>query len=205
VGWYGDHILPHVINLACATSPTRQQRQKVVPHATGTVLEIGAGSGLNFPYYDASKVGKIWALEPSEGMRRLARRTLARCDLTVEFIDLPGEEIPLDSNEVDTVVITYTLCTIADTVAALRGMNRVLKPGGRLLYCEHGIAPDANIRKWQDRLNPAWSKIAGGCNMNRDIPAVLAAGGFRIESEERMYVPGPRVLTYNYWGCARSQ
>lgn len=205
MGWYDSHILPHLINLACSGKPNRKQREKIVPHAEGEVLEIGVGSGLNFSYYDATKVRKIWALEPSEGMRRLARAKLKNSNLPVEFIDLPGEEIPLGANQVDTVLVTYTLCTIQDVAKALSGVHRVLKPGGRLLFCEHGSAPDENIRKWQDRLNPAWSRVAGGCNINRDIPALIEANGFRIESVERMYIPGPKILTYNYWGSAKTQ
>lgn len=202
MSWYEDKVLPHLINCACSVKPTRRQREKIVPLAAGEVLEIGAGSGLNFAYYDSAKVGKIWALEPSAGMRRLARRKSASSGLEVEFIDLPGEEIPLAAASVDTVLVTYTLCTIPEVAPALDGMRRVLKPGGRLLFCEHGAAPDAGIRRWQERLNPAWKKIAGGCNMNRDIPAIIRAAGFRIETEEQMYIPGPRILAYNYWGSA---
>lgn len=199
---YEQHVLPHIINMACSVKPVRKQREKVVPLAGGDVLEIGVGSGLNFSYYDSSRVRKIWGLEPSEGMRKMARRNLGGTGLEVEFIDLPGEEIPLEDESVDTVVITYTLCTIPDVEKALAGMRRVLKKDGRLLFTEHGRAPDDDVRKWQDRLNPAWRKVAGGCNMNRDIPALLEQGGFRLENDERMYVPGPRVLNYNYWGSA---
>ena len=179
MGWYDNHILPHIVNAACSNKPVRKQREKIVPHAEGDVLEIGSGSGLNFAYYDTHKVRKVWALEPSEGMRELARKNLHGSKLQVEFIDLPGEEIPLDAAQVDTVLVTYTLCTIPDTEKALAGMRRVLKPGGRLLYCEHGMAPDEHIRKWQNRVNPVWSRVAGGCNLNRDIPALLRAGGFK--------------------------
>ena len=202
MSWYDDKILPHMINCACSVKPAMQQRQKVVPLASGEVLEIGVGSGLNFPYYDRGKVTKIWGLEPSEGMRKLARRRLEEMDLPVEFIDLPGEEIPLETASVDTVLVTYTLCTIAQVDDALAGMRRVLRPGGRLLFTEHGAAPDENVRNWQDRLNPAWKKIAGGCNMNRDIVQSIESAGFRIESDERMYIPGLRILSYNYWGSA---
>lgn len=204
MGFYDERILPHLINCACSTKPNRKQREKVVPLATGDVLEIGIGSGLNLPHYDRSKVRKIWGLEPSEGMRRKAARRVAASGLDVEFIDLPGEEIPLDANSVDTVLVTYTLCTIPDAVAALEGMRRVLKPGGQLIFCEHGMAPDEKVRRWQDRLNPGWSRIAGGCNMNRDIPALLAEGGFEITVDERMYIPGLRILSYNYWGTAKA-
>lgn len=203
MGWYDEHVLPHVINYACSIKPVCKQREKIVPLATGDVLEIGMGGGLNLPFYDASKVRKIWGLEPSEGMRKLARKQLANSSLDVEFIDLPGEEIPLDNSSVDTVLVTYTLCTISDVVRALEGMRRVLKPGGRLLFCEHGRAPDENVRRWQDRINPVWKHMAGGCNINRDIPALIRSAGFSIDTEERMYIPGAaRVLTYNYWGRA---
>ena len=202
MSWYEERILPHLMNFACSASPNQKQRLKIVPEATGEILEIGFGGGLNVPFYDPSKVKKIWALEPSEGMRRMAQPAVNGTDMDIEFIELPGEQIPLDDNSVDTVLVTYTLCTISDTEAALQGMRRVLKPQGRLLFCEHGKAPDENVARWQTRLNPAWSRIAGGCQMNRDIPALINEGGFNIEIDERMYIPGAKVLCYNYWGSA---
>ena len=204
MGFYDDKILPRVINLACGSKPNMKQREKIVPLAEGDVLEIGFGSGLNVPYYDTQKVRKIFGLEPSEGMRKLAAERVSGSSLDIEFIDLPGEEIPLEENSVDTVLITYTLCTIPNAGAALEGMRRVLKPGGKLLFCEHGKAPDEGVHRWQNKLNPAWSKVAGGCNMNRDIPALIEASGFRISQDERMYIPGPRILSYNYWGSAEA-
>jgi len=202
VSFYEERILPHLIDKACSATRNRKQREKIVPLAGGDILEIGFGSGLNVPYYDSGKVRKIWGLEPSAGMRRKARPVVEGSQLDIEFIDLPGEEIPLESGSIDTVLVTYSLCTIADTEIALAGMRRVLKPGGVLLYCEHGKAPDESVYRWQNRLNPAWTRIAGGCNMNRDIPALIEAGGFNIKSDERMYIPGARVLCYNYWGAA---
>ena len=202
MGWYEERLLPHIINLACSTKPNRKQREKIVPSARGDVLEIGLGSGLNLPYYNRDKVRKIWGLEPSEGMRKLAKKNLIGSALDLEFIDLPGEEIPLEDNSVDTVVVTYTLCTIPDVEKALEGMRRVLKPDGCLLFTEHGRAPDEDVRRWQGRLNPAWSWLAGGCNMNRDIPKLITDAGFKLDNDERMYIPGPRVLSYNFWGCA---
>lgn len=200
--FYAERILPHLIDKACSARRNRKQRQKIVPLAEGDILEIGFGSGLNLPHYDRGKVRKIWGLEPSIGMRRKAQPVIETSGLDVELIDLPGEEIPLESDSVDTVLVTYSLCTIPDAVAALAAMRRVLKPGGKLLYCEHGKAPDENVHRWQNRLNPAWARIAGGCNMNRDIPVLIEAGGFNITSDERMYIPGARVLCYNYWGSA---
>jgi ubiquinone/menaquinone biosynthesis C-methylase UbiE len=202
--FYEDRVLPHLIDCACSTRPNRKQREKIVPLAEGDVLEIGFGSGLNLPFYDAQKVRKIWGLEPSEGMRRKAQHMVEMSDLDVEFIDLPGENIPLEASSVDTVLVTYSLCTIPDAVAALQGMRRVLKPGGSLLFCEHGIAPDEGVRRWQHRLNPAWRCFAGGCNMNRDIPDLITKGGFEVTTDERMYIPGVRMLCYNYWGRAKA-
>ena len=202
--FYEERILPHLIDFACSAKPNQKQREKIVPLAQGEVLEIGFGSGLNLPYYRAENVRKIWALEPSEGMRKKAAPMVEGFGRDVEFIDLPGEKIPLERSSVDTVVVTYSLCTIPDAVTALKGMRRVLRPNGKLLFCEHGIAPDDSVRRWQHRLNPAWRRVAGGCNMNRDIPALLLEGGFEILVDERMYIPGLRVLCYNYWGVAKA-
>lgn len=202
MSFYSERVLPHVIDAACSVRPVCKQRQKIVPQASGEVLEIGFGSGLNLPYYRADAINKIWALEPSAGMRKKAAPAVAESPVDVEFIDLPGEEIPLPDDSMDTIVVTYSLCTIPDVMAALEGMRRVLKPGGRLLYCEHGMAPDVGVTRWQRRLDPAWTRIAGGCHMDRDIPTLLQAGGFDIKSDHRMYIPGARVLSYNYWGSA---
>jgi ubiquinone/menaquinone biosynthesis C-methylase UbiE len=203
MGFYDDKVLPHLIDLACSTKPARKQREKIVHLAEGDVLEIGFGSGLNLPYYDGNKVRRIFGLEPSEGMRRKAQPNVDASGLDVEFIDLPGEEIPLESQSVDTVLVTFTLCSIDDAVAALEGMRRVLKPGGKLLFCEHGAAPDEGVRRWQERLNPGWKRFSGGCNMNRDIPGLIESTGFSITTDERMYIPGPKILSYNYWGAAK--
>jgi ubiquinone/menaquinone biosynthesis C-methylase UbiE len=204
MSWYEERILPHLTNLSCSTKPIRKQREKIVPLAEGDVLEIGVGTGLNLRYYEPGKINRIWALEPSGAMRKLAAKKLRDLDLelNLEFIELPGEKIPLESASVDTVLVTYTLCTIPDAMAALQGMRRVLKPGGRLLFSEHGAAPDENVRRWQERLNSGWRKIAGGCNLNRDIPAMIRGAGFDIVSEDRMYIPGPKILSYNFWGSA---
>lgn len=192
-----------MINLACSSRPACKQRQKVVHRAYGDVLEIGFGGGLNLPHYDSGKVRRVFGLEPSAGMRRSAESMIAASGIEVELLDVPGEEIPLDDNSVDSVLMTYTLCTIPDAIAALRGMRRVLKPRGHLYFCEHGKAPDKVVHRWQNRLNPAWRAFSGGCNMNRDIPSLLKEGGFMLEDDNRMYIPGIRALSYNFWGSAR--
>jgi ubiquinone/menaquinone biosynthesis C-methylase UbiE len=204
MGFYDTHILPRFINCACAAKPIMRQREKVVPLAQGTVLEIGIGTGLNLGYYDSTKVQRLIGLDPSTASWDLADKRLARLDFEVEFIGLPGEEIPLPDASVDTVLVTFALCTIPDPVRALQGMARVLRPDGCLLFCEHGKAPDSNICKWQDRINPMWRRIAGGCNLNRDVPQLLDSGGFVVDKLETGYLPGtPRFAGYNYWGSAR--
>lgn len=204
MGFYDKHILPRFINCACGTKPIMKQREKVVPLATGTVLEVGIGTGLNLPYYDERKVDRLIGLDPSEKSWELAGKRAAHLDFDVEFIGLPGEEIPLDDASVDTVLVTYALCTIPDPIVALHGMARVLRPGGSLIFCEHGKAPDVAVCKWQDRVNPFWSRIVGGCNLNRDIPQLLGGGGFDIVELDKSYLPGtPKFAGYNFWGSAR--
>ncbi len=204
MGFYDRHILPRVLNWSCGTKPVRRQRQKVVPLAEGRVLEIGIGSGLNLPYYDPTKVERVIGLDPAEEMLSYARRKSGALPFAVEYLALEGERIPLDRESIDTVLVTYTLCTIPDAVAALEGMRRVLKHGGRLIFCEHGRAPDEAVRRWQRRLNPLWRRIGGGCNLDRDIPALIAQAGFRIDTLDTMYLARtPRFAGFNYWGFAR--
>lgn len=203
MGLYDRYILPVVLNAAMSTKPIRYQRKKVVPRASGRVLEIGFGAGHNLPFYDASKVSHLWALEPSKEMRERAAERVSQSSIPLEFLDLPSEEIPLGSEEADTILITYTLCTIPDVMKALGEMRRVLKPGGKMIFCEHGEAPDADVRKWQERLTPAWKFIGGGCHVGRPIPKMIIDSGFRIEGMETMYLPGtPRFAGFNYWGDA---
>jgi len=179
-----------------------RQRQKLVPLAKGRVLEVGIGSGLNLPFYNADAVAEVWGLEPSPEMTSMAAEAAKQVSVDVEFVAAGAEEIPLDSASFDTVVVTYSLCTIPDGETALREMARVLRPGGRLLFCEHGAAPDASVRRWQDRINPVWKRLGGGCNLNRDIPDLIRRGGFEITGMETMYLPGWRPATFNYWGSA---
>lgn len=202
MGIYHEHVLPHLIGLACGGGDIAKQRRKVVPHATGRVLEVGMGPALNLAFYDRSQVELIWGLEPSPGMRRKAAPALAATDLDVRWLDLPGEEIPLDDHSVDTVVLTFTLCTIPDWERALAQMRRVLAPGGRLLFCEHGEAPDASVRTWQHRIDPVWTRLAGGCHITRPIPEMIESSGFGFVSIDSAYVPGPKIASYLSWGAA---
>lgn len=202
MGFYSRLILPRLISVACGTKPVMRQRGKVVPQAEGTVLEVGIGSGLNLPLYDRNRVTAVLGLEPSPEMTQLARRAADDVDIEVEFLDCSGEDISLDDDAVDTVLLTYTLCTIPDAPRALSEMARVLKPGGRLIFCEHGAAPDASVRRWQDRIDPIWKRIAGGCHLNRPIPGLIEDGGFQISELDTMYLPGWRPATFNYWGTA---
>lgn len=202
MGIYEKYVLPKVIHFVCGTKPITYQRRKVVPQAEGVVLEIGIGSGHNLPHYDPSRVTKVLGLDPSSGMTQIATRAAAKVPFDVEFLDLPGEKIPIDDASVDTVLMTYTLCTIPDTETALRQMSRVLKPGGKLIFCEHGAAPDPSVRRWQDRLDPLWGRIGGGCHLNRMIPDLIEQGGFKIDDLESMYIPGWRPASFNYWGAA---
>jgi ubiquinone/menaquinone biosynthesis C-methylase UbiE len=199
--WYDRQVLPYLIDFACGMKAVRKQRQKVIPLATGRVLEIGIGTGLNLPFYDRTQVTTIVGVDPALAMHPLAARRIAAAGIAVRLVGLSAEKLPLADASFDTVVCTYTLCSIPDPVAALRELRRVLAPGGRLLFSEHGRAPDAGVHAWQTRLQPYWSKLAGGCMLDRDIPALLVEAGFKPEVQSR-YLPGPKLLSYHYWGTA---
>jgi len=204
LGFYDKYILPKFLNCACGSKPINYQREKIVPLAEGTVLDIGIGSGLNIPYYDKSKIDYLYGLDPSFELLKLARPVAKKNEIEIEFLECSAEAIPLSNDSIDTVVITYTLCTIPDTKLSNKEIKRVLKPNGKLLFCEHGLAPDINVAKWQKRINPIWNKIAGGCNLNRDIPKLIRSSGFKISNMEEMYLPStPKFAGYNYWGVAK--
>jgi ubiquinone/menaquinone biosynthesis C-methylase UbiE len=203
MGFYDRHILPRLLNAAMSAKPISYQRRKVVPRAQGRVLEIGFGAGHNLPYYDAAKVERIWALEPSAEMRERSALRRAASSIPLEFIDLPSEKIPLNADSADTILVTYTLCTIPDVMAALGEMRRVMKPAGRMIFCEHGEAPDESVKRWQRRITPVWKVIGGGCHVGRQIPKLIQDAGFNVQDMETMYLPGtPRFAGFNYWGSA---
>jgi len=203
---YEKYVLPKFLNCACGSKPVARQREKVVPLAEGKVLEIGIGSGLNLPFYDKTKVDEIWGLDPSEELSEMARAVAIQEGMEVNFISSGAEEIPLPDDHFDSVLITYTMCTIPEVIRANTEIRRVLKNQGKMIFCEHGAAPDDNIRKWQKRINPFWGKIAGGCNIDRNIPSFIQDSGFDIIEIEEMYLPNtPKIAGYNFWGYAVSK
>ena len=200
---YEKYLLPKLLDTCCSTKPVNYQRKKIVPHAAGTILEIGIGSGLNIPFYDKSKVEKIYGLDPSPELCEMAKQAADKNEINIDFLLNSAEEIKLKSNSIDTVLLTYTLCTIPNPFDALREIKRVMKSDARILFCEHGIAPDKKVLKWQNRINPIWGKLFGGCNINRDIPNIFLENGFKISNLEQMYLPStPKIVGYNYWGNA---
>jgi len=201
--FYDQVILPRLIDCACGARPIERQREKLVPLAQGDVLEVGIGSGRNIPFYDRDRLRHFYGLEPCARSRAMASERALRWQLPLQWLGLDGTAIPLPDAVVDTVVVTYALCTIPDPVVALREMARVLRPDGELLFCEHGWAPDVEVQLWQQRLNPIWRRVAGGCHLNRPILDMLAAGGFRVRNAETMYLPGVlRAAGWNVWGSA---
>lgn len=201
MGIYTDVILPRLCDLSMRNDRLRPYRERVIGAAEGRVLEIGVGSGPNLPFYGPT-VREVLALEPAPKLLAMARR-VPDPGMPVSFIEASAESIPLDDHSVDTVVTTWTLCTIPEAAVAIAEMRRVLKPHGRLLFVEHGLAPDASVRWWQDRLTPIWRHISGGCHLNRPIRSLIEGGGFHIERVETGYMPGPKPMTFMYEGSAR--
>ena len=203
MGLYNKYILPKFINCACGSKPIDYQRGKLVPYAKGIVLDIGIGSGLNIPFYNKSNINHLYGLDPSPELLEIAMKVAKTHELDIEFLECGAESIPLADDSIDTIVITYTMCTIPDISLSNAEMFRVLKPNGKLLFCEHGLAPYKRVAKWQKIINPVWNKIAGGCNLNRDIPKLIQSSGLKISEIEEMYLPStPKFAGYNYWGIA---
>jgi ubiquinone/menaquinone biosynthesis C-methylase UbiE len=202
--FYKDHIYPHLVDWLGNPPPIEKLRRQLVPLAEGIVLEIGVGSGPNFPYNDPAKVSKLYALEPNPGMVRRAEHRRHETRLPIEFVDLPGERIPLGDSSIDTVVSTFTLCTIPGVLEALKGVGRVLKPDGKFVFFEHGVAPDPSVRRWQKITEPFLHQAFEGCRVTRDIPSLIREGGFKIEQMNTGYLaPFPKCGSYCYWGVAR--
>jgi ubiquinone/menaquinone biosynthesis C-methylase UbiE len=202
---YSRYILPKLTDLSCSVKPITRQREKIVPLAEGRVLEIGVGSGLNLAHYDSTKIDRVIGLDSS---RALIDRALERARTTgipFEPMLLDARSIPLDDDTVDTVLVTYALCSIDALDEALSEMRRVLKPTGKLLFCEHGLAPDPGVQRIQNSLTPVWKRVGGGCRLNRDLPGEIVKAGFRITALDQMYLPGTfRFIGFNSWGVASS-
>jgi len=205
MGLYNKYVLPKAIDWACSQKPTMKQRVKIIPFAKGKVLEIGIGSGLNLPFYKKENVQHLTAIDPSEEVWKKNSVDMKNLPFDFEFIKAFAEDIPADTNSFDTVVITYSLCTIPDTYKALEEIRRVLKPTGKLLFCEHGKAPEKTVQKWQNMANPLWKRIGGGCNLNRDIPLLIKDNGFKLNNLKSMYIPGWKIASFNYWGIAENK
>jgi ubiquinone/menaquinone biosynthesis C-methylase UbiE len=202
MGFYERNILPALLDFAMRQKPIMQQRSKVVPRASGKVLEVGIGSGLNLAFYDPVNVEGVWGLDPSLELQKRARARAERASVGVELIGLSGEEIPIEDAFFDTVLVTYTLCSIPDVTRALGEMARVLKPGGQFLFCEHGLAPDLGVQRRQLSWDRWWPRISGGCSLTRRIPDLVREAGFELRELNAAYLPGIKPLTYNYWGVA---
>jgi ubiquinone/menaquinone biosynthesis C-methylase UbiE len=202
MGFYSDIILPRLCDLAMRNKQLVPFRERVIGEAEGRVLEIGVGSGINLQFY-RPPVREVLALEPAPRLVTMARSACRVMGMPVSFLEASAEAIPLDQHSVDTIVTTWTLCSIPQAATALIEMRRVLRPGGKLLFVEHGLAPDDAVRRWQDRLTPAWRYISGGCHLNRPIRSLIEGAGFRIDRIETGYIPGPKLMTFTYEGSAR--
>jgi len=203
MGLWDERVVPQMVRWACGHENVDRQRAKVVPRARGRVLEIGMGSGLNVPHYDPAHVTAVVGIEPSARLRADASRQAERAPMPVRVLDALAEALPVESESIDSVVVTYTLCTIPDPDAALAELRRVLAPGGAIHFVEHGLAPDESVQRMQRLLEPAWRRLAGGCHLSRDTPALLERHGFELTELDTMYLPGPRFLNFNSWGSAR--
>ncbi len=201
MGFYRRFIVPRLIDLAMRNEVVAVHRSELIPKATGSVLEVGIGSGLNLPFY-SSAVTHLQGVDSSAELLSMASKKVDRLRFPVEFVCQSAEQLPVDRGSIDTVVTTWTLCSIPDPLKALREMERVLRPGGRFLFVEHGVSPDPGVQAWQRRINPIWRRVAGGCNVNRKIDELIRSAGFDIAQLQTTYLPGPRPLTYTYEGSA---
>jgi len=202
MGIYAKYLLPHIIDLAMRNKETAGLRAVWIPHARGEVLEVGIGSGLNLPFY-SDDVQRVYGVDPSVELQRIARRRVAVRPIQLEFLLQSAEEhLPLPDASIDTVVVTWTLCSIADAPKALQQINRVLKVGGQLIFVEHGRSPDADVARWQERITPVWKRIGGGCHLDRKIDELIRTAGFRIPELKTCYLAGPRPMSYTYQGLA---
>ena len=201
--WYDDHVVPRLIRCACSGPAIMALREKVVPLASGAVFELGCGGGLNQRFYDASRITSYSGVDPSGKGLEFARSEAERKGWAHDIRAGVGEAIPFADNSFDSVVCTFTLCSVHDPAQTLRELRRVLKPGGRLLFAEHGAAPDPGVRRWQERIEPVWKRLAGGCHLTRPVSGSIRQGGFAVEPLGARYAPKtPRFAGWMEWGEA---
>jgi ubiquinone/menaquinone biosynthesis C-methylase UbiE len=200
MGFYKHHVIPHLINLAMRNSQLLPYRERLLARASGRALEIGVGSGMNLPFY-SDRVTEIVGLDPHPKLLAMAAHRIV--SLPTRLIEGSAESIPLGDCSVDTVVLTWTLCSISDATTAVQEMRRVLRPSGQLLFVEHGLSPDEDVRRWQRRLTPWWKRVAGGCHLDRPISELVGSAGFEIAQVETSYMPGLKPMTFMYEGSAR--
>jgi ubiquinone/menaquinone biosynthesis C-methylase UbiE len=202
MGFYGDKVLPRIVDKVCGTGEIRALRREVVDGLQGKVVEIGFGSGLNLRYLEADEVEKLLVIEPNETARRLAESRIAESAVPVDFLGLDGQALPLEDSSVDAVLSTFSLCTIPDVKGALREVRRVLRPGGELHFLEHGLSPDPKVARWQHRLTPLERRIAGGCHFDRPIADLVTAAGLEVTALRNTHLKGPKFPGYIYLGIA---
>lgn len=202
MGFYDDRILPHLIRIGMQQETLMPIRRRLLQEASGRVLEIGVGSGINLPLY-GDRVSKVIAIEPSARLLSMARTAAANLAVPTDLLDASAETIPLDTASIDTVVSTFTMCSVPDLTRALAEVRRVLKPGGRLLFAEHGSAPDIRVRQWQTVLTPVWKRLCGGCHLNREMARLIESAGFVFDRLDTGYLDGPKAMTFVYEGSAR--
>ena len=199
---YTQYVCPHIINFAMQNKVISKQREKIIPFAKGRILEIGIGSGLNFSFYNKSEVKDVFAVEPDNVLLEKAKKRALDNNIDLNIEKISAESLPYDNEFFDTIISTYTMCSISNLSSALNEIRRVLKKDGIFLFSEHGKSPDKNIYKWQKRLNPIQGALFGGCQLDVDIPNTLSMSNFDFNKINSMYVPGPKFLSYHYWGTA---
>jgi ubiquinone/menaquinone biosynthesis C-methylase UbiE len=202
MGLYARFVLPHLLAMATRNAALVPFRKRVGRAAIGRVLDLGIGTGLNLPFY-GPEVSSVVGVDPSAALLRMAADQVRGARMPVELVVGGGERLPLDDRSIDTVVTTWTLCSVGDPVATLREARRVLRPGGSLLFVEHGHAPDQGVARWQDLLTPTWRRVAGGCHLNRRVDEIVRTAGFRLDGLRMGYLPGPKILTFMYEGAAK--
>lgn len=202
--WYDRHLMPRLITLLCSQGQIMKRRSQVVPMATGDVFELGCGGGLNQEFYDTNAVTSFSGIDPHGGLLDGARERVRAKGWEADIREAKGEDIPFASSSFDTVVCTFTLCTVDDPAKVMSEMRRIMKPGGKLLFLEHGRSPDADVAKWQDRIEPVWKRVGGGCHLTRPIGSALRGAGFEVEPLGQGYLPkSPKFAAWNEWGIAR--